>query len=74
MNTSEPDCARLLQIGPNQSQPDSAEYLDAHRFGFDEVEHIVDAFYTAINVHEFTSLAAGCGMAVVELEWFWALS
>lgn len=51
-----------------------AEYLDAHGFGFDEVEHIVDAFYTAINIHEFTSLAAGCGMAVVELEWFWALS
>ena len=23
MNTSEPDCARLLQIGPNQSQPDT---------------------------------------------------
>jgi len=51
-----------------------AEYLNAHGFGPDVIACIVDAFQSVTEVHEFISLTAGCGMAVMELEWFWALS
>jgi len=51
-----------------------AEYLNVHGFGSNEIAHIVDAFRRATGVHEFTILAAGCGMAIMELEWFWAIS
>ena len=50
------------------------EYLDAHGFGSDEIASIVDAVHEATSVHEFTALAAGCGMAYTELAWFWNLS
>ena len=50
-----------------------AEYLDTHGFGPGEIERIVKAFDTASSIHKFTALAAGNGMALMELEWFWRL-
>ena len=50
-----------------------AGYLDSHGFGPDEIAYIVDAFRRATSVRDFTALAAGCGMAFMELEWFWGL-
>ena len=51
-----------------------AAYLDAHGFGPTEIRCLSNAYDTATDVGHFVSLAAGCGMAVTELEWFWALS
>lgn len=51
-----------------------AGYLDAHGFGPEEIMCIVDAFSRATSIDKFTALAAGSGMALTELEWFWGLS
>ncbi|KAF9778471.1 hypothetical protein BJ322DRAFT_1114295 [Thelephora terrestris] len=49
-----------------------AMYLDAHGYGVVEISKIVSAF-DAPTIDEFIARAEGCGMAIVELEWFWAL-
>ncbi|KAF9789734.1 hypothetical protein BJ322DRAFT_1105594 [Thelephora terrestris] len=49
-----------------------AAYLDSHGYGVAEVEQILYAF-EAPTVGEFIGYAEGCGMSVVELEWFWNL-
>lgn len=49
-----------------------ATYLDSHGYGTAEVLKIIDAF-GAGSVEEFVSRTEGCGMSIVELEWFWAL-
>lgn len=49
-----------------------AAYLDSHGYGAVEVMKIVSAFEAA-SVEEFVSRAEGCGMSILELEWFWAL-
>lgn len=51
-----------------------AEYLDVHGYGAEVMKIIVDAFQSANTMEEFVSGAEGCGMSVVELEWFWELS
>ena len=50
------------------------QYLDVHGYGREAVEAIADAYQSASTVEDFVALANGCGMAVVELEWFWELS
>lgn len=49
-----------------------ARYLDSHGYGAAEVTKIVSAF-DAPTIEEFVSRAEGCGMSIVELEWFWCL-
>lgn len=49
-----------------------ARYLDSHGYGAMEIEKIVSAFGSSC-VEEFVSSAEGCGMSVVELEWFWSV-
>ena len=51
-----------------------AQYLDAHGYGREAVEVITDAYQSARTVEDFITLASGCGMAVVELQWFWEFS
>ena len=51
-----------------------AEYLNVHGYGKETVEIIIDAYQSASTVEQFVDLVGGCGMAVVELEWFWELS
>ncbi|KAF9642254.1 hypothetical protein BDM02DRAFT_3193600 [Thelephora ganbajun] len=51
-----------------------AEYLDVHGYRRETVEIIMGAYQSATDVEDFVALASGCGMAVVELEWFWELS
>lgn len=51
-----------------------AKYLDAHGYGTEVTQMIVDAYRSANIMEEFVSEASGCGMSVVELEWFWELS
>jgi len=51
-----------------------AKYLDAHGYGTDAIQTIADAYQTAKDVEDFVSQASGCGMSVVELEWFWEVS
>ena len=48
-----------------------AKYLEAHGYGADVIRIIVDAYQATANVEDFVSRASGCGMSVVELEWFW---
>lgn len=50
-----------------------ASYLYAHGYGAEEIMKIVAA-YDAPSIEEFISRAEGCGMAIVELEWFWGLN
>ena len=49
-----------------------ATYLDLHGYGTAEVVKIVSAFDSA-DIQEFIARAEGCGMSIVELEWFWTL-
>ena len=49
-----------------------AAYLDSHGYGAAEVAMILFAF-RAPTSEEFVTQAEGCGMSVVELEWFWGL-
>lgn len=49
-----------------------ARYLDSHGYGIVEIMRVVSAF-DAPTVEEFVSRAEGCGMSIVELEWFWGL-
>lgn len=49
-----------------------AGYLDSHGYGSREVMQIVSAF-DAPTIKEFISRTEGCGMSIVELEWFWCL-
>ena len=51
-----------------------AKYLDAHGYGMDAIQTIADAYQAAKDVEDFVSQASGCGMLVVELEWFWEVS
>ena len=51
-----------------------ANYLDAHGYGMDAIQTIADAYQSAKDVEDFVSRASGCGMSVVELEWFWEVS
>lgn len=51
-----------------------AQYLDVHGYGTEAVRTIVEAYQSATTVEEFVSDAYGCGMSVVELEWFWKFS
>ena len=51
-----------------------AKYLDAHGYGMDTILAIADAYRSAKDVEDFVSQASGCGMSVVELEWFWEFS
>ena len=46
----------------------------AHGYGMEVVKTIMDAYGSAETMEEFVSDAYGCGMTVVELEWFWELS
>ena len=54
-------------------QPHAA-YLDSHGYGTTEIECLSNAYNTTADIDDFVSLAAECGMMVMELEWFWALS
>ena len=47
-----------------------ARYLDSHGYGVAEIVKVVSAF-DAPTVKEFIARAEGCGMSIVELEWFW---
>jgi len=49
-----------------------ATYLNSHGYGAAEIIKLVSAF-EATTLEEFVSRAEGCGMSVVELEWFWSL-
>ena len=49
-----------------------AAYLDSHGYGATEVARIISAF-DAPTRKEFVIQAQGCGMSIVELEWFWSL-
>jgi hypothetical protein len=49
-----------------------ASYIDAHGYGVAEVMKIVSAC-DATSIEEFISRTEGCGMSIVELEWFWGL-
>ena len=49
-----------------------ASYLDSHGYGSREAMQIVSAF-DALTIEEFISRTEGCGMSIVELEWFWCL-
>lgn len=49
-----------------------ASYIDSHGYESKEVMQIVAAF-DAPTIEEFISCAEGCGMSIVELEWFWCL-
>jgi hypothetical protein len=49
-----------------------AAYLDSHGYGTAEVARVVSAFDTW-TVEEFILGAQGCGMSILELEWFWNL-
>lgn len=49
-----------------------ARYLDSHGYGAMEIVKIVSAF-DAPTIEEFVARAEGCGMSIVELEWFWCL-
>ena len=51
-----------------------AKYLDAHGYGMDAILTIADAYQSAKDVEDFVSQASGCGMSVVEPEWFWEFS
>ena len=46
-------------------------YLDSHGYGSAELVKIVSAFEAATSVEDFISHTEGCGMSIVELEWFW---
>lgn len=50
-----------------------AAYLDSHGYAAAEVMKIVSAF-DATTIAEFVARAEGCGMSIVELEWFWTLT
>ena len=50
-----------------------ARYLDSHGYGSAELAKIVSAFEGATNMDEFISCTEGCGMSIVELEWFWSI-
>ena len=49
-----------------------ATYLNSHGYGAVEVGRIVSAFDSSC-IEEFVQRAEGCGMSIVELEWFWCL-
>jgi hypothetical protein len=49
-----------------------ASYLDSHGYGHAEVAKIVSAFNSGC-VEEFVTRAEGCGMSILELQWFWSL-
>ena len=51
-----------------------ARYLEAHGYGAETVHMIVEAYGSANRTEEFVAAASGCGMSVVELEWFWEFS
>jgi hypothetical protein len=51
-----------------------AKYLDAHGYGMEVTQIIVNAYRSANIMEEFVSEASGSGMSVVELEWFWEMS
>jgi len=51
-----------------------AKYLDVHGYREGTVEMILDAYKSASTAEQFVDLAKGCGMSVVELEWFWELT
>ena len=51
-----------------------AQYLDAHGYGPEVVNMITAAYDFSDTIDDFVSEAYGCGMTVVELEWFWKLS
>lgn len=51
-----------------------AKYLDVHGYGEDVIETILDSYQSSTTVEEFVSGACGCGMTIVELEWFWQLT
>ena len=48
-----------------------AHYLDAHGYGMNTIKIIMDAYQSASTVEDFVSGADGCGMTVVEHQWFW---
>ena len=50
-----------------------ASYLNSHGYGAIEVGRIFSAFGSTC-VEEFVQRAEGCGMSIVELEWFWSLT
>ena len=50
-----------------------ARYLDSHSYGSAELVKIVSAFEVAASIEDFVSRAEGCGMSIVELEWFWTI-
>jgi hypothetical protein len=50
-----------------------ASYLESHGYGAAEVVKIVLAFDSSL-VEEFVTHTQGCGMSIVELEWFWCLN
>jgi hypothetical protein len=50
-----------------------ASYLESHGYGAAEVVKIVSAFDSSL-VEEFVTHTQGCGMSIVELEWFWCLN
>ena len=51
-----------------------AKYLDTHGYGPEVVNIVTRAYGFSETMDEFVSEAYGCGMTVVELEWFWQLS
>ena len=51
-----------------------ARYLDVHGYGMEVLQIIMNAYQSASTMEEFVSEAHGCGMTIVELEWFWELS
>lgn len=48
-----------------------ARYLESHGYASAELAKIVSAFDIAASIEDFISRAEGCGMSIVELEWFW---
>jgi hypothetical protein len=49
-----------------------SSYLDSHGYESAEVSRIAMAM-DATSIEEFISRTEGCGMSIVELEWFWGL-
>lgn len=49
-----------------------ATYLDSHGYGAAEVMRIILAL-SKLTIEGFIVRAEGCGMLIIELEWFWDL-
>jgi hypothetical protein len=53
-----------------------AAYLDTHGYGPTQVRNIANALQASSCAEEFVGRivdGGGCGLSVVELEWFWTL-